>query len=159
MAESMAAIASSCVVSFFKWNKNQVMVTQAGARKIFKAILGKSPKTITLQDRAFAQSLADAGINATQHMNFLFNWLGGIARIMLTPGEDLIPEGDLNLVGHLGYDASSQLLREQKSLYQELKHVEINEAVLHTLQYNFHGTFERRIHSGHYGSSYIIGGG
>ena len=72
MAESMAAIASSCVVSFFKWNKNQVMVTKAGARKIFKAILGKSPKTITLQDRAFAQSLADAGINATQHMNFLF---------------------------------------------------------------------------------------
>ena len=70
MAEGMAAIASSCVVSFFKWNKNQVMVTQAGARKIFKAIFGKSPKTITLQDRAFAQSLADAGINATQHMNF-----------------------------------------------------------------------------------------
>jgi hypothetical protein len=137
----MAAIASSCLVSFFKWNKNQVMVPQACARKIFKAILGKSPETITLQDRAFAQSLADAGINATQHMNFLFNWPDGIVRIVLTPGEDLIPEGDLNLVGHLGYDTSSQLLREQKSLYQELKHVEINEAVLKTLHHNFGETF------------------
>jgi hypothetical protein len=148
------------------WRKGEVMVTQAEARKILTAIFGKAPKNITLEDRAFAQSLAINGIQATKAMG----WLERGVSSLFSNSASILLEGS-GLVGlsgnaewiktqyEIGRSAAETLIKQRQTLYQELQHVQINGSVLDTLRGNFHGEYYLRIHGLGYPQNFINNGG
>ncbi len=137
-----------------KWRKSQIVISKAGARMVIYHIFGKKLKTITLQDRAFAQSLLYAGMQATQNIGLIEKGIKFIVGLFAPEPNDVVEFLNLAREAHLANAAADQLDRMQGSrqLYKEFR---INRAVMNVLALRFEDYFENRRILGHYDESFI----